>query len=79
MRFTQAILERQAQDIATYQRDKNITIPDHLDFSGIASLSNEIQQKLQQAQPKNLADAATIQGITPAALLTLLYYLKKQQ
>ena len=26
-------LERQAQDIATYQRDKNITIPEHLDFS----------------------------------------------
>ncbi len=72
-------LERQAQDIATYQRDKNITIPEHLDFSVIASLSNEIQQKLKQAQPKNLADAATIQGITPAALLTLLYYLKKQQ
>ena len=71
-------LERQAQDIATYQRDKNITIPEHLDFSVIASLSNEIQQKLKQAQPKNLADAATIQGITPAALLTLLYYLKKQ-
>ena len=71
-------LERQAQDIATYQRDKNITIPEQLDFSVIASLSNEVQQKLQQAQPKNLADAATIQGITPAALLTLLYYLKKQ-
>ncbi len=70
-------LERQSQDIAIYQRDKNITIPKQLNFQQIAGLSNEVQQKLTSHCPKNLADAATIPGITPAALLTLLYYIKK--
>ena len=70
-------LKKQAGDIAIYERDKNITIPKSLIYTKVSGLSNELQQKLTSTQPKSLADAAKISGITPVALLTLLYYIKK--
>ncbi len=70
-------LIRQTQDIAIYQRDKNLILPNDLDFSIIAGLSHELQQKLTTHRPTSLAAAAKISGMTPAALLLLLRYIKK--
>jgi len=42
-------------------------------------LSNELQIKLTQIQPLNLAQAAKIDGITPAALLLLLAKLRQAE
>ena len=40
-------------------------------------LSNEVRQKLEKHRPANLAQAARIDGMTPAALFVLLAALKK--
>ena len=52
-------------------------IPGDLDFAGISGLSNELRQKLATQRPATLAQAARIDGITPAALLLLRAIVKK--
>ncbi|CAN1569132.1 GidA Flavin-dependent tRNA uridine 5-carboxymethylaminomethyl modification enzyme GidA [Rhabdaerophilaceae bacterium] len=64
-------LERQKRDIAGVERDRGLVIPDGFDFSAIPGLSTEIRSKLSAARPRNLADAAALEGITPAALVLL--------
>lgn len=64
-------LGRQNADIAAYRREQALVIPDDLDFTGLAGLSNEIQAKMASARPDTLAQAARIEGMTPAALTLL--------
>jgi tRNA uridine 5-carboxymethylaminomethyl modification enzyme len=65
-------LERQAADIASFERDHEAEIPEGIDFAGMAGLSNELKAKLTAARPANLAQAARIDGMTPAALARVL-------
>jgi tRNA uridine 5-carboxymethylaminomethyl modification enzyme len=64
-------LDRQKRDIAAYRADagKEIVIPDGID--SLPGLSRELAQKLLLARPANLAQAAAIEGMTPAALLLI--------
>jgi tRNA uridine 5-carboxymethylaminomethyl modification enzyme len=59
------------------RRDEGVRIPDGFDFAGIASLSSEVRQKLVANRPGTIAQAARIDGMTPAALMLLLAHLKK--
>lgn len=70
-------LERQTRDIEMFKRDENLKIPDTFDFSIIAGLSHELKGKLEQTRPGNIAQAARIDGMTPAALTLLLAYIKR--
>jgi tRNA uridine 5-carboxymethylaminomethyl modification enzyme len=72
-----AYVDRQEVDIAALRRDEGVRIPDGFDFAGIASLSNEVRQKLIANRPGTIAQAARIDGMTPAALMLLLARLKK--
>jgi tRNA uridine 5-carboxymethylaminomethyl modification enzyme len=72
-------LERQERDIESFNRDEKILIPENMDYSMISSLSNEIIDKLSLVRPKTLGAASRIQGITPAALMALLAYIKSQK
>jgi tRNA uridine 5-carboxymethylaminomethyl modification enzyme len=47
-------------------------IPDGLNYSRISGLSTELKSKLQRFAPANIAQAARIEGMTPAALLLIL-------
>lgn len=71
-----AYLRRQDEDVAALKRDEAISIPIDFDYSGIPSLSAEVRQKLVQHRPATIAQAGRIEGVTPAALLTLLARLK---
>jgi tRNA uridine 5-carboxymethylaminomethyl modification enzyme len=71
-----AYLRRQDEDVAQLKRDEAIRIPSDFDYSGIPSLSAEVRQKLVQHRPATIAHAGRIEGVTPAALLTLLARLK---
>jgi tRNA uridine 5-carboxymethylaminomethyl modification enzyme len=71
-------LERQDADIRALRRDAGLALPDDLDFDAIPGLSAEIRQKLEHARPANLAAAARISGVTPAAITVLLGYLKRR-
>ncbi len=71
-------LERQEADILAYRRDENLTLPDGLDYGAVGGLSNEVRQKLSEAQPSTLASAARIPGVTPAALTALLRHVRRR-
>lgn len=67
---------RQDADINAYRRDEGLKLPDSLDYAGVGSLSAEIRQKLTDARPATLGAAARISGVTPAALVALLRFVK---
>ena len=72
-----AYIERQEADVEALRRDEATPIPGDLDFAGISGLSNELRQKLATQRPATLAQAARIDGMTPAALLLLRAIVKK--
>lgn len=72
-----AYMNRQEADIAEARREEERGIPAGFDFSALPGLSIELQQKLAVARPSNLAQAARVDGMTPAALTLLLAYLKR--
>jgi tRNA uridine 5-carboxymethylaminomethyl modification enzyme len=70
-------LERQSQEIDRQQRHENLRLPEEIDYSKVAGLSNEARQSLHSVRPQTLGQAARIPGLTPAALSLLLVHLKK--
>ncbi|HZK90397.1 MAG TPA: tRNA uridine-5-carboxymethylaminomethyl(34) synthesis enzyme MnmG [Stellaceae bacterium] len=71
-------LDRQERDIAAFRRDEMLSLPDALDYEAIAGLSTEVRAKLGAARPGTLGAAARISGVTPAALVALLQYVKRR-
>ena len=55
-----------------------LILPPDLDYGAVGSLSNEVRQKLQTHKPATLGQAARISGVTPAALIALLKYVRRQ-
>ena len=70
-------IERQKRDVEAVKRDEMQVIPGDFDYDGIEGLSNELKLKLKQARPENLARAARVEGMTPAALTLLLAKLRQ--
>ena len=69
-------IARQDRDIALMKRDEAHVIPADFNYSSVSGLSNELKGKLAQVRPANLAHAARIDGMTPAALTLLLSRLR---
>jgi len=72
-------LHRQTEDIALLRREEAAEIPVGFDYDLLSGLSNELTTKLKRVQPANLAQAARIEGMTPAALTLILAHLRKNQ
>lgn len=70
-------LDRQTADVEAFRRDEELRLPADLDYQAIGSLSNEVRLKLETVRPESLGAAARISGVTPAALTTLLSYVKR--
>jgi len=70
-------LERQDADIETLRAEEAIAIPDSLNPAELPGLSIELRQKLSVLRPASLAQAARIEGMTPAALMLLLAHIKR--
>ncbi|WP_210341777.1 tRNA uridine-5-carboxymethylaminomethyl(34) synthesis enzyme MnmG [Rhizobium setariae] len=70
-------MNRQAADIAEVRREEDKTIPADFDFNALPGLSNELKQKLSRARPANIAQAARLDGMTPAAISLLLVAMRK--
>ncbi len=70
-------VKRQSAQAAAIRRDESLAIPSDLDFSRIVGLSNEIREKLASQRPKTIAQAARLEGLTPAAILLILSQIKK--
>jgi len=71
-------MDRQDTDVRLYRKDEALRLPADIDYTMIGSLSTEIRTKLTRAQPATLAAAARIPGVTPAALTTLLGYVRRR-
>ncbi len=68
---------RQQKDVEALKRDENQRIPIDYAYENIDGLSNELRKKLSDARPSNLAQAARVDGMTPAALALLLVRLRQ--
>lgn len=71
-------LDRQEADIIRFQQDENISIPQGFIFDQIPSLSNEMKERLQAANPATIGQASRVRGITPAAITALLAFVRKR-
>ncbi len=70
-------IKKQKYEINKLNFYKNINIPKNINFKNIPGLSNEIIQKLTKIKPLSLNQAYKISGITPAAIIIILIYIKK--
>ncbi len=72
-------IKRQMDEIEKMKKNRNAHIPSNFDYSNVKGLSAEITQKLSKVEPKTLAQAWRIPGITPAAISALMVYLKRKE
>ena len=72
-----AYVRRQDVDVEALRKDSAVAIPDDFDYGVLPSLSAEVREKLEVHRPATLAQASRIEGMTPAALLLLLAYVRK--
>jgi tRNA uridine 5-carboxymethylaminomethyl modification enzyme len=70
-------LPQQSQDIKSFKKDEQILIPKDINYDSFSSLSNEIKFKLNLVRPATLGQAIRIDGVTPAAILIILGYIKR--
>ncbi|XP_074093427.1 5-taurinomethyluridine-[tRNA] synthase subunit MTO1, mitochondrial [Macrotis lagotis] len=68
----------QQQEIEEVQRDEALQLPKDLDYLTIRdiSLSQEVREKLHSSRPETIGAASRIPGMTPAAIVNLLRFVK---
>jgi tRNA uridine 5-carboxymethylaminomethyl modification enzyme len=71
-------ITRQRDEIERQRRNEETRLPDDLDYGTVRGLSHEVRQRLGEARPATLGQAARVPGVTPAALSLLLVHLKKR-
>ena len=71
-------MKRQTADIQIFKKDEQINISKDIDYSKIGGLSREVVAKLEKVRPSTLGEAARISGITPAAIIAILGYMKNK-
>ncbi|XP_030345782.1 protein MTO1 homolog, mitochondrial isoform X2 [Strigops habroptila] len=70
-------VENQQQEIEEVRRDEALRLPEDLDYFAIdASLSSEVREKLDSNRPQTIGALSRIPGITPAAIINLLRFVK---
>jgi tRNA uridine 5-carboxymethylaminomethyl modification enzyme len=72
-------LKRQTHDIAAFKKDVSISIPNDINYDAFSGLSNEIKSKLKLIKPQTLGQALRIDGVTPAAAIILLAFIKRNR
>ena len=72
-------LEKQSHDIKAFKKDESIRIPIETDYDLFSGLSHEIKSKLKAIKPATLGQALRIDGVTPAAAIILLGFIKKKR
>lgn len=72
-------IQKQMQDVERQRAQEDLVIPADFDYDKVPSLSIEARQRLKQARPATLGQAARVSGITPAAVSLILVQLKRLQ
>ena len=68
---------RQRIEIERQKADRELEIPEALDYEALPGLSNELKAKFSLNRPATIAHASRYEGVTPAALLLLASKAKK--
>ena len=71
-------MDRQKAEIAAFNQDATIPIPEDIDYGLISGLSNEVRQKLGERRPETIGHAARIDGVTPGALVLVIAHMRKR-
>jgi tRNA uridine 5-carboxymethylaminomethyl modification enzyme len=71
-------LQQQSRAIERLKKAEQRTIPDWFDYRSVSGLSREMQEKLSKVQPRTLAQASRIPGVTPAAVSLVNVYIEIQ-
>ena len=71
-------ITRQQEEIERQQRNEDTPLPLDLEYAQVPGLSMEVRQRLAEARPVSVGQAARVPGVTPAAVSILLVYLKKR-
>ncbi|XP_059180822.1 protein MTO1 homolog, mitochondrial isoform X2 [Centropristis striata] len=67
----------QKKEIERIQKEENMSLPQDIDYFSLpVSLSQEVREILDRVRPTTLGAATRLQGITPAAIVHLLNYVR---
>lgn len=69
-------MEYQKEEMNEVRKDEQLVLPDDLDYMSIKSMSTDAKMKLIEARPQTIAAASRIPGMTPAAIVSLLRFVK---
>ncbi len=72
-------LARQEKQVQTFLKEEATLLPEDLDYTAIAGLRLEAQDKLQQIRPVSIGQASRISGVSPADIAVLLIYLEQNK
>jgi tRNA uridine 5-carboxymethylaminomethyl modification enzyme len=71
-------LRQQQRAIERMKKSEQRAIPGWFDYGSVSGLSREMQEKLTHVQPRTLAQASRIPGVTPAAVSLVNVYIEIQ-
>lgn len=77
----ESVLFHQQQEIKNIQQDEALQLPKDLDYLTLrgVSLSSEVREKLHFSRPQTIGAASRIPGVTPAAVINLLRFVRTAQ
>ena len=67
-------IEREMQLADKLHKLENLKIPENFDFDKVSGLTIECRQKLQRYNPRTIAQASRISGVSPSDISVLLVY-----
>ena len=72
-------LARQEKQVAVFRAEEDRKLPKNMDYSAIAGLRLEAQEKLSAIRPISIGQAGRISGVSPADIAVLLIWLEQNK
>ncbi|XP_072127537.1 protein MTO1 homolog, mitochondrial isoform X1 [Mobula birostris] len=73
----QGLLLQQQQEVEEVRRDEGMRLPEDLDYHSVkVSLSQEVRELLEFTRPQTIGAASRLPGMTPAAIVNLLRFVR---
>jgi len=70
-------LSRQLKQVEEFKKEESRLLPPNMDYTAIAGLRLEAQEKLSQIRPMSIGQAGRISGVSPADIAVLLIWLEQ--
>lgn len=71
-------VDRQDADALELRAAMELELPEDMEVAAISGLSNELKEKIAARSPRTLAEASSIEGMTPSALLLIRAHASKR-